>query len=166
MKTSGFKAGKWGKYFIHRKFLCLSNHVEQATVCSAYAQNCSWLWSSSIAGFYLYLHLWQTESNWFQSASRNKKKPSSLNMTVPNLVWEGLEELEMFSVEKRNYAQDMIICFLHLKNCYLERVCSFVYKVYELKRGRLGAFHREICRHGKLFILETDRLSFLTLKMF
>ena len=45
----------------------------------------------------------------------------------------------MFSVEKRNYVRDMMICFLHLKNCYLERVCYFVYKVYELKRGRLGA---------------------------
>ena len=52
----------------------------------------------------------------------------------------------MFSVEKRNYVRDMMICFLHLKNCYLERVCYFVYKVYELKRGRLGAFHRQICR--------------------
>ena len=85
---------------------------------------------------------------------------------MSNLVLEEQEELEMFSVEKRNDLQDMIICFLHLNKCYLERVCSFMYKGYELKRGRLGASHRQTCRHGRLCILGIDCFSFLTLKRF
>ena len=87
-------------------------------------------------------------------------------MTTSNLVLEEWEEVEMFSVEKRHDLQDMIICFLHLNKCYLERVCSFMYKGYELKRGRLGASHRQTCRNGRLFILGIDCFSFLTLKRF
>lgn len=61
-------------------------------------------------------------------------------MTMSNLVLEEQEELEMFSVEKRNDLQDRIICFLHLNKCYFREGLFFRVQSVCVKERQIGSF--------------------------
>lgn len=61
-------------------------------------------------------------------------------MTVSNLVWEGQEELELFSVKKEKLFGEPDDLLLIFEKLLFGGFFFLVSKGYELKRGRLGAF--------------------------